>query len=171
MGNIPKVSEYFDMDTASTNKVGFVELTHRQNTNQIADILNGTWANWTPTVAYTGTTVPLQSRVAKYIQIGSTVFFDFMQTGPGNTGVSVSAMNISLPIEPKTGTARYIPLPGVEYHGATYQDPMAYIDTIDTGPTGLTGAANAIHMLKFRNFLTITTSAYRIEISGRYEVG
>jgi hypothetical protein len=165
MGNIPKVGLYMSMaDTAASNKVGFEELEHRENTNSIVDILNGTWANWSPTIAYSGTTIPLRSNIAKYIQVGSTVFFDFMQTGPGNTGVSVTDMSFTLPVEPLTGTSRYIPLSGIEYHGATYQDPMPYVDTINTGLTA------GKRCCRFRNFLSITTSAYRIEVSGRYEV-
>lgn len=165
MANIPKVGLYVSMvDTSSGNKVGLIEQEHRNNTNSIADILNAAWSSWTPTVAYSGTTVPLKSQIGRYIQVGSTVFFDYMQTGPGNTGVSVTDISLTLPIEPKTGTSRYIPLTAIEYHGATYQDPMAYIDTIATGLTA------GKYCVRFRNFLSITTSAYRLEVSGRYEV-
>ena len=151
MGNMSNVKL---VDTG----VGIQEDEHRKNTNSLVDILNANWKDWSPTVAYVGTTVPLKSSIAKYTQIGSTVFFDYMQTGGANTGVTVIDLQVPLPLTPYTGATRHVACEGILLHGATYSDPKPFID--------LTTPGTGVHCGAF----AVTTSAYAIYISGRYEV-
>jgi len=138
---------------------GIEEGEHRNNTNTLVDILNATWQNWVPSVAYVGTTLPLASRVCKYTQIGSRVFFDIMQTGGVNTGVSVTDIQFSLPLTPLTGSNRQIACDGITQILGTYANPMALID-LATPSTGVHCA----------NMGTLGTGAYQIYIAGCYEV-
>jgi hypothetical protein len=151
MGNIKRV-------TTGVDNYGHVENEHRKNTNSLVDILNGAWQDWTPSVAYVGTTLPLKSQIGKYIQIGSRVLFDYMQTGGVNTGVSVTELHIPLPVTPTTGTNRQVPCAGITKILGTYAYPNCFIDlaTIDTG----------IRVTTF----TLGTGAYEVYISGNYEV-
>jgi len=150
MGNMSNVKRV-------TTGLGIQEDEHRKNTNSLVDILNADWQEWSPTVAYVGTTVPLKSSIARYTQIGTRVFFDYMQTGGANTGVTVTDLQVPLPVSP-TGSIRHVACEGILLHGATYSDPKPFIDlaTPDTG----------VHCGAF----AVTTSAYAIYISGHYEV-
>ena len=169
MSLLPKVSVYQDqMSTDSANKVGMEELTSREASNVITDILNADWQNWTPTLTWTGTTPLGLTTVAKYTQIGRTVFFQFQTARAATTNlITNSALTISLPVDPSTD-AMSIPAEAYQlaYTGSTYTDMQGYIDTTTTGPSSI------YHLIKFRNYVARIggSIAEAIYINGFYPV-
>ena len=160
MGNIPKASLYNNQ--ANDTLIGLEEQEHRNVTNAIADILNGAWTSWTPTIAWTGTTVPVLTTVAKYIQLGSTVIFNYFASSAANTGVNVTGLTISLPITPADNDS-LPPIDAIELTTSlTYTSIPAYID--------MTTSTASERLIRFRTFHAVKTNAYSMAISGMYEV-
>jgi len=163
MSNLPKVTVYQDnMSTATANQVGYGELTNRNALNAVVDILDGVWADWRPTLVWTGTTVPVLTTVAKYTQVGSWVNFVYGATSAANTGVSVTGLTITLPVTPKDINS-YIPLDCHQLQtGGAYRDAQAYID--------VTTDSASERLVRFRNIHPIYTNAYAMYLAGAYEV-
>ena len=169
MSLLPKVSVYQDqMSTDSANKVGMEELTSRNASNVITDILNAAWQDWTPTLTWTGT-VPLGvTTVAKYTQVGATVYFKFQSARAATTNlITNSVLTISLPVDPEED-ATVPPIAGLQlkYTSASYTDPGAYIDMTATGPAATT------HLVKFRSLDPMLggSTAYGMYLNGFYQV-
>lgn len=168
--NIPVLSEYQDaMSTGDSNKWGHTELESRQSSNSVADILNGAWTDWTPTVVY-GQTGPSNvgasattTTVAKYMQIGSTVFFKYQCVSGIQSGINVNAATITLPVNPKDDDTYPIVNALQLNTAATYSDVQGYID--------MTTGTEASRFIRFRKFQPqITTGTYVMYVNGMYEV-
>lgn len=84
---------------------------------------SGAWANWSPT--YTNITVGSGTVVAKYKQIGKTVFFRFKFTYGSGSAVG-AAPTITFPVAPLSGGLRDIVGQGMydDDNGSDYAGPI-----------------------------------------------
>lgn len=168
--NVSKLSVYQDnMSTAASNKFGSVEDDDRDAFNALADILNNAWSTWTPTVTYTGTgpsnigATGSTTVVAYYKQLGSTVLFNCQIVAGAQSGINCSNTKISLPVTPRDINAYPIIRSIMLTSGATYADPVAYIDQ--------TSDASAGRLICFRaHYSLIATNPYQMYVNGVYEV-
>ena len=172
MGLFPKISVYQDdMSTAASNKVGHEELAHREVLNTIVDVMNTTWARWSPTIVYTGTgphnvgAASSVTEVAKYMQHGSTVFFQYQCVAGAQSDINCT--NVIIPLPTTTAPVDDDTYPVIQALAlnsagtASYYDPQAYIDMTTAG---------ARH-IKLRDFhKLIGTNPYAIYMSGFYQV-
>ena len=167
--NVSKLSLYQDgMTTAASNKWGNLELESRTNSNAVADILNATWSSWTPTVTYVATgpsnigATGSTTVVAYYKQIGSTVLFNCQIVAWAQSGINCNSTKISLPVTARDINAYPIIRSIMLSSGATYVDPVAYIDQ--------TSDASAGRLICFReHYKLIATNPYQMYVSGAYE--
>ena len=170
MGNIPALSLYQDsMSTAATNKWGMLELESRTNSNAIADILNGAWTAWTPTVVYTLTgpsnlgSTATTTEVALYKQIGQTVFFNYQCISGIQSAINVSTVTISLPVTPRDNDTYPVVNAMQLATAGAYINPMGYID--------MTTGTAAGRVIKFRALTALAaTQTYNMQLNGIYEI-
>lgn len=151
------------LDSNTTHYVGFYEKEKRLAINAVADIFNTSWANWTPTIVYTGTNNITVATIAKYRKAGNTVDFILQQMGTGlEAGVPVTDVTFTLPETPADNNT-YPAIRALQVDtGGTYKNPRAYID--------MTTGSTTKRLLKFYAFNKVVTNTYAIHVAGQYEI-
>jgi hypothetical protein len=118
------------------------------------------WANWTPTLTWTTGTPAAITTIARYLQIGKTIFFQISILSSDSNACTALVIS-DLPgtivnVAGETFSAASLQRYGAT--GTTYIDPLAYIYPTD-------------ETIRFRAFQTATDGqAIGINVSGFYEV-
>lgn len=113
------------------------------------------WAEWAPTLEWTGTPPASITTVARYMKANKTVFFNvYISSTDGN---GATALAIPLPVAPKDNDS-FIPLTALQLNNLTWSDPKAYIDDSSSNIT-------------FYGFTTaVDGEAVKVIVSGQYEI-
>lgn len=114
------------------------------------------WVTWTPTLTWSGGTPSTLGTVAKYTQIGKTVFFTFSTASADSNGAT--GLTITLPITP-VNIGAYQVFSAIEYKGG-----VGWIDV-----KGILAPAD--NKILFTNFAPCIDGAdVAVIVSGQYEV-
>ena len=131
--------------------------------NRILDAVNAAHSTYVPTLAYTGTGPATANLTGSsyYTQIGSLCFFNVYLYTASFTSSTATNMTFDLPVAPKQKLA-HVPLYGIQLVHTNYYNPQAYIDQMTT--------TEAQNLVRFRDFRTLGTNPFSMQVSGFYEV-